>query len=48
MSLTCSEYGQLVNCKNSLIRSFSVTVTNDQKNVVLIPVFEHRSAFPRC
>ena len=28
-----SEYSQLVNCKNSLVRSFSVTVVNDRKNV---------------
>lgn len=41
-----SEYSQLVNCKNSLVRSFSVTVVNDRKNVVGFGFLTAKIRFP--
>ena len=41
-----SEYSQLVNCKNSLVRSFSVTVVNDRKNVVVFGFLTAKIRFP--
>lgn len=45
-SLHTSEYSQLVNCKNSLVRSFSVTVVNDRKNVVGFGFLTAKIRFP--
>ena len=44
--LHSSEYSQLVNCKNSLVRSFSVTVVNDRKNVVGFGFLTAKIRFP--
>ena len=41
-----SEYSQLVNCKNSLVRSFNVTVVNDKKNVGSFALLTAKIRFP--